>query len=610
VFVSKNDGLQNQSVWYVQQGVEGTPRVYLDPNTEDPAGTTRFGGPVLNQAATLAAHTISRAGSDWQDIQVRDVATGRILPDRVRWVKVSGIAWWKDGFFYSRYPMPADTTKALSARNEDHRVYYHRLGTAQDADQLVFADAANPQRFHTVSTTRDERYAVLTVSDRGKGKDGNALWVRDLVRGDTAWRPVVQGFDDEFAVVANDGNRLIVQTNRNAKRGRVIAINADRPEESAWVTLIPERAEPLRFVSRAGSSLFAGYLKDVTTQVRQHTVAGRFVRTVTLPGIGTASGFGGEPSASETFFSFTSFTAPPTAYRYALATGKAQLFVKPQLPFDPSRFEARQVFFTSKDGTRVPMFLVAKKGVVLDGRNPTLMYGYGGFNISELPSFSATRIAWLEQGGIYAQVNLRGGGEYGDAWHEAGMKEKKQNVFDDFIAAAEWLVANRWTSPDRLAMQGGSNGGLLVGAVMTQRPDLFRVALPAVGVMDMLRFHKFTIGWNWIADYGSSDDPAGFAYLRAYSPLHNLKPGTTYPATLVTTADHDDRVVPGHSFKFAAALQAAHTGDRPTLIRIETQSGHGASSTTKAIEGAADVYSFTMAQLGMTPTFGPTKVVP
>jgi prolyl oligopeptidase len=606
VFVSRNTGLQNQAVWFVQEGLKGTPAVYLDPNVLSPDGTTRISGPIINKDATLAAHTVSQAGSDWQEIQVRQLPSGALLPDRIRWVKVSDVAWWKNGFFYSRYPTPDDTTKALSTKNEDHRVYYHVLGTPQADDQLVFADAAHPQRFNLVSTSDDERYAYLSISDRGQGKDGNALYVRDLSTGETTWRPIVTSFDHRLFVVDNDGATLIVQTNRGAPNVRLVRIDPANPDEAHWTTIVKERPEAITFASAVGGHLFIQYLKDASTHVEEVTLTGKKLRTVKLPGIGSAGGFSGEAHDTDTFFAFSSFTAPPTAYRLDIASGKASVFHETKLPFDPTRFETKQVFFTSKDGTKVPMFIVAKKGLKRDGQNPTLVYGYGGFNISLTPSFSAARMAWLEQGGVYVLVTLRGGGEYGDKWHMAGMKEKKQNVFDDFIAAAEWLIANKITSSSKLAMQGGSNGGLLVGAVMTQRPELFAVAIPEVGVMDMLRFHKFTIGWNWIADYGSSDDPEGFKYLRAYSPLHNLKPGTAYPATLVTTADHDDRVVPAHSFKFAAALQAAQGGAAPALIRIETRSGHGASSVSKQIEEAADVFSFTMQHLGVKPAFPAT----
>ncbi len=610
VWYTKNTGLQNQSVYYIQRGLSGKATVLLDPNTLSKDGTTRVGSLAFNATGTRMAYMLSQSGSDWQEIRVMDPATRRVMSDRVRWVKVSGIAWHGNGFYYSRYPTPDDTTKALSSRNENHQVFYHTLGTPQSRDRLVFADAAHPQRFHTVSTTDDERFLILTISDRGAGSDGNALYARSLAKGDTAWTTITTRFDRELDVVDNDAGQLIVLTNQGAPNRRVVRIDPAQPDASHWTTLIAEQPEVLSGVSTGGRRLIASYLKDVTTRLVQYTYAGVKERDVTLPGLGTASVINGDRSSRELFYSFASFTAPPTSYRLNLTVGTSTAWRAPVLPFDAAQFETRQVFFTSKDGTKIPMFIVAKKGLVLDGRNPTIVYGYGGFNITTLPSFSAARIAWLEQGGVYVSVNLRGGGEYGEAWHEAGMKEKKQNVFDDFIASAEWLIANRYTSSDRLAMQGGSNGGLLVGAVMTQRPELFKVALPAVGVMDMLRFQKFTIGWNWVADYGSSDSPEGFAYLSKYSPLHNLKDGTAYPATLITTADHDDRVVPAHSFKFAARLQQAHTGPNPVLIRVEVAAGHGGSSLTKALEGAADTYAFTMQNLGMTPDFERLKTVP
>ena len=610
VWYTKNSGLQNQSVYYIQRGLNGRAEVLLDPNTLSTDGTTRVGSLSFNATGTRLAYMLSQSGSDWQEIRVMDPATRRMLPDRVRWVKVSGISWQGNGFYYSRYPTPDDTTKALSSRNENHQVFYHTLGTPQSRDRLVFADAAHPQRFNTVNTTDDERFLILTISDRGAGSDGNALYVRDLTTPDTGWTTITTRFDSNLGVVDNDGGMLIALTDQGAPNNRVVRIDPARPEEANWTTLIAEQPEVLANVSTGGRRLIASYLKDVTTRLVQYTYAGVKQRDVELPGLGTASVIGGERTVRDLFYSFTSFTAPPTSYRLNLASGASTPWRAPVLPFDASQFETKQVFFTSKDGARIPMFIVAKKGLVLDGRNPTIVYGYGGFNITTAPGFSATRIAWLEQGGVYASVNLRGGGEYGESWHQAGMKEKKQNVFDDFIAAAEWLIANRYTSSDRLAMQGGSNGGLLVGAVMTQRPELFKVALPAVGVMDMLRFQKFTIGWNWVADYGSSDTPEGFAYLSKYSPLQNLKDGVSYPATLITTADHDDRVVPAHSFKFAARLQQAHTGPNPVLIRVEVAAGHGGSSLTKALEGAADSYAFTMQNLGMTPDFERVKVVP
>lgn len=600
---ARNDGLQNQPVYYIQRGEDGAEEVLLDPNALSPEGTTRVAGLTFDRAARYIAYMVSHAGSDWQQIRVMDLATRDILPDTVDWVKVSAIAWHGDGFYYSRYPEPGEDEGAYSARNDDHQVYYHALGTPQSSDRLIYHDPENLQRFHILGTTEDERYAVLSISDRGKGKDGNALLVKDLHDAHGDWMPVWTDFDDQFTVLDNDGEALLVLTNRDAPNQRVVRINPKHPAEAAWQTVIAEREEPLEGVGTAAGRLFAQYLHDVTSRVHVYRFDGTFEREVALPGLGTVVGFGGEHDASQLFYTFTSFTAPATVYRYEVASGASTVYRAVELPFDPSQFETTQVFVTSRDGTRVPAFIVAKKGLTFDGNNPTLLYGYGGFSVSLPPSFSALRMSFLEQGGVYVQANLRGGAEYGEAWHQAGMKEKKQNVFDDFIAVAEWLIANGYTRSERLAIQGGSNGGLLVGAIMTQRPELARVALPAVGVMDMLRFHTFTIGWNWIADYGSSDDAEGFQYLHAYSPLHNLRDGVDYPATLVTTADHDDRVVPAHSFKFAARLQEAHSGETPVLIRIETKSGHGSSSLTKQIEEMTDVHSFVYHNMGVTPVF-------
>jgi prolyl oligopeptidase len=598
----RNSGLQNQSVIYLQEGERGTPRVLIDPNALSPDGTTRVGSTVFDRRGELLAYTLSQAGSDWQEIRVMHAATGRETGDRIRWVKVSGIAWWKDGFFYSRYPAPADTGVAYSAVNEDHKVYYHRLGTPQSADALVFDDPAHPQRFHLASVTDDERWLVLSSSDRGTGRRGEEIRVRDLARGQADFTTLVAGFDDEYNLVESLGDELLFTTNKGAPNWALVGVKPAAP--GAWRTVVAEREHVLQGASVVGGRIMATWLEDVAHRVRVLDYRGALVRELGLPGLGTVSGPSGERDAPFAYYAFSNFTTPPTIYRYDVRSGRSTVWSETKVPYDPAAFETRQVFYASKDGTRVPMFIVARKGIELDGKNPTLLYGYGGFNISLLPTPNPLLVAFLEQGGVYAQPSLRGGGEYGERWHEAGMKANKQNVFDDFIAAAEWLVANGWTSPEKLAIQGGSNGGLLVGAAMTQRPELFRVALPAVGVMDMLRFHKFTIGWNWIADYGSSDDPEGFRYLRAYSPLHNLRDGTAYPATLVTTADHDDRVVPAHSFKFAARLQAADGGPRPQLIRVETQSGHGASSTTKALQTTRDVYAFTMHELGMRPVYG------
>ncbi len=600
----KNDGLQNQSVLFIQKGLTGTPEVLIDPNTLSKDGTVRLGTSRLSRDGKYFGYGLSSGGSDWQEYHVMETATRKALPDRIRWVKVSGLSWYKDGFFYSRYPAPADTTKALSGSNEDHRVYYHRLGTPQEQDRLVFEDPAHPKRFHTVSVTEDERYLILQVSDRSEaGNDGNAFYVRDLLKGETGFRPVVTTFKDSYSVIDNVGDKLLVATNLNAPNWRVVEIDPARPAPANWREILSERPEPLDGVSTAGGKLFVTYMKDVVHRAYVHDLNGKLEREIELPTLGRVSGFGGELEDREVFYTFVSFTYPPTIYKYDIASGTSSLFRKTEVPFDPSRFETRQVFYPSKDGTRVPMFLVHRKGLALDGQRPTLLYAYGGFNITSAPGFNPLLVSLLEQDGVYALANIRGGSEYGEAWHRAGMLLNKQNVFDDFIAAAEWLKANGVTSSERCAIQGGSNGGLLVGAVMTQRPDLCKVALPAVGVMDMLRYHKFTIGWNWAAEFGSSDDPAHFKNLLGYSPLHNLKAGTSYPATLVTTADHDDRVVPAHSFKFAATLQEKHVGPNPVLIRIETRSGHGAVSTAKRLDETADIYSFMWFNMGVTPTY-------
>ena len=600
---SGNSGLQNQAVIFLQRGPDGEAQVLLDPNSMSADGTTRVGALVFDLRGHRIAYSVSQAGSDWQEIRVLDTETREPLPDVIRWVKVSDIAWHGDGFFYSRYPEPAHDSSEFSASNDDHQVFYHRLGTDQAADKLVFHDAEHTQRFHTLSTSEDERFALLYVSDRGQGKDGNALWCQDLSADDSSFRAVWTEFDDQFSVINNIGDELLVLTNRHAPNKRIVLVDPARPDESNWITIVPEQPEPLEGASTGGGKLLLTYLKDVSSRASVCSLRGTFEREVQLPGIGTAVGFAGECDATSLFYTFTSFTAPAVVYEYDLATGVSTVFRAPQLPFDPSQFEARQVFVPGRDGARIPAFIVSKKGLALDGNNPTLVYGYGGFNVSLLPAFSSARVAFLEQGGVYVQANLRGGGEYGEAWHQAGMRANKQNVFDDFVAVIEWLVTNKYTNRNKLAIQGGSNGGLLVGAIMTQQPDLVKVALPSVGVMDMLRFHKFTIGWNWIADYGSSDNASDFAVLYKYSPLHNLRDGVSYPATLITTGDHDDRVVPAHSFKFAARLQVANAGPNPTLIRIEVQSGHGSSSLTKAIDETADVYAFLFHNLGVTPTF-------
>jgi prolyl oligopeptidase len=601
-FFFKNRGTQPQSVLYIQRGFTGTPEVLIDPNTWSEKGTTRLATFAPSKDAKYAVVGISKAGSDWEQFQVMELATKKMLPDTLDWIKVSAVAWQEHGFYYSRYPEPSKT-QVKAGLNEDHRVYFHQVGTAQSDDRQIYQDAGNPQRFNIVETTKDEHFALLSVSDRGKGKDGNALFARDLSRGEREFNPVVKDItNDSFNVVDNVGDNLLVETNRDAPNGRVVLIDPKHPEPANWKTVLPERPEPLDGVGTGGGKLFATYLKDVTTHAYVYALDGAQEHEIELPGAGNAGGFGGERDDTFVFYSFNSLNVPPTIYRYDIATKKSTVFRQSEVPgYDPGRYETKEVFYTSKDGTKVPMFLVHKKGLVLDGSNPTLLYAYGGFNIVQSPTFSASRLALLEQGFVYANANIRGGGEYGEQWHRQGMKLKKQNVFDDFIAAAEWLIANKYTSTPKLAIQGGSNGGLLIGAVINQRPDLFGVAIPQVGVMDMLRFEKFTIGFNWRADYGSSDDPEEFKALYAYSPLHNIKAGTKYPATLITTADHDDRVVPAHSFKYAATLQEKASRDTPILIRIDTESGHGASSFTKALETTGDIYAFIMFNMGLRP---------
>jgi prolyl oligopeptidase len=601
-FYTKNDGLQNQSVWYRQKGLDGAAEVLLDPNKLSADGTTRLGSVAFSKAGKYLAYGVSQGGSDWNDVYVLDTVTKQLSTDHIEWVKSSGISWQGDGFYYSRYPAP-EKGHELTAKNENHQVFYHKIGTPQSADTLIYEDPANPQRFHTVSTSDDEKYTFLYISERGKGKKGNAVFYRDASQPGSAFSPIVAEIgDDSYGVIDNVGDKFLVATDHKSPNSRIFLFDPKHPEEANWKDVIPEKPEPLDFANTVGGKLSVGYLKDVAARVYVYSLDGKLENEIKLPGPGTVGGFGGRSDDKFTFYTFTTFNFPPTIYRYDIETKRSNLFRQPEIPgFKSSDFETSEVFYTSKDGTRVPMFLVHKKGIKLDGNNPTVLYGYGGFNITTSPNFSALRLALLEQGVIYASANMRGGGEYGEKWHEAGMKLKKQNVFDDFIAAAEYLIKNKYTSPEKLAIQGGSNGGLLVGAVSNQRPELFRAVVEQAGVMDMLRFHKFTIGWNWIADYGSSANEAEFKALYAYSPIHNIKAGVNYPATLITTADHDDRVVPAHNFKYAAALQAAQRASNPILIRIDTKSGHGASSTTKAIEQAADIYSFLMWNLEVNP---------
>ena len=600
-FFTKNDGLQNQSVYYIQKGVNGTPEVFIDPNKFSADGTSVMRGFSLSKDGKYVAYGISTGGSDWVTLSVMEVATRKKLDDEVMWTKNSGVSWQGDGFYYSRYPQP-EKGRELTSKNEFQTVYFHKVGTPQSVDVVIYEDKEHPERFQGVGTTEDERFAILSVSERGKGKNGNALFYKDLTAGDTKFSPIVAEIgNDSFSVIENVGDKFLIRTNKNAPNGRVVLVDPKNPDEKNWKDVLPERTEPLQGAGTAGGKLFASWRKDVATRAYVFSLDGKLENEIQLPGVGSAGGFGGLSDDKYVFYNFTSFNFPPTIYKYDIASKKSTVFRTVDIPgFKPDNYETKQVFYNSKDGTRVPMFLVYKKGLKLDGNNPTVLYGYGGFNVVTAPGFSSTRMALLEQGVVYASANMRGGGEYGEKWHQAGMKLKKQNVFDDFIAAAEWLIANKYTSSNRLAIQGASNGGLLVGAVANQRPELFRAVIEQAGVMDMLRFQKFTIGWNWVADYGSAEaSEAEFKALYAYSPIHNIKQGAKYPATLITTADHDDRVVPAHNYKYAAALQAAQGGDLPVLIRIDTKSAHGASSTTKSIEQLRDIYAFLFEQLGV-----------
>jgi len=599
----KNDGLQNQSILFRQKGLDGVPQEIIDPNKFSADNTTSLATFTLSKDGHYAVVGKSKGGSDWRTFFVMDMTTLKYLPDSLAWVKVSGASWQGDGFYYSRYPTP-EPGKELSTKNENHMVYYHKLNTTQDKDVLIYEDKINGQRFNGVFTSEDERYVFLNISDRGKGKNGNALWYFDSKSSDKTFKPIIKevgdfnyGFEEEI------NGKFLISTNDGAKNSRLVLIDPQHPEPANWKTIIAEKPEVMSSITAAGGKLFVSYLKDVATHVYVYDLNGKLEREVKLPTLGAASGFGGWRDDKFVFYTFTSFTFPPTIYKYDIASGVSTLFRKPDVKFNPEDYATEQVFFPSKDGTKVPMFIVYKKGMPKNGNNPTILTGYGGFNISSNPSFSAGRITWLEQGGVFVQCNMRGGSEYGEKWHHAGMRFNKQNVFDDFIGAAEWLIKNKYTSSKYLCVQGGSNGGLLIGSVINQRPELFRVAVAQAGVMDMLRYQKFTIGWNWIAEYGSSDSAADFKNLYGYSPIHNIKAGLNYPATFVTTADHDDRVVPAHSFKYMATLQENYKGNNPVLIRVETNSGHGASNLKKGLEISSDIYSFIFYNMGLTPKF-------
>jgi len=598
-FYLYNSGLQNQSVLFTMDGLNAPPRVLIDPNTWSKDGTVALAGLAISDEGHRAAYGVAEAGSDWQTWHVLDVASGKPLSDEIKWVKYSQATWTMDGkgFFYGRFaePKPGEKYHGLTL---NQKLYYHRIGTPQSDDVLVYSRPDHPDWYFGASVSEDGRYLVIAIST---GTDPrNRIVYRDMNELLAAPVDLIQDFENEYTFLDNDGPIFYFKTDYKAPRGRLIAIDTRKPERTNWKEILPEAKENLLAVGLVDNLFIAHYLKDARTQVKLFNMEGKLVREVEFPGIGTAMGFAGRRRDTETFYTFSSFATPPTIYRYDLINGKSSLFKKAQVKFDPARYEVKQVFYASKDGTRVPMFITARRDIKLDGSNPTLLYGYGGFNVPLPPAFQVSRVAWLEMGGVYAQANLRGGGEYGRAWHEAGTKLHKQNVFDDFIAAAQWLVDNKYTCTEKLAIHGASNGGLLVGAVMTQRPDLFGACLPGVGVMDMLRFQKFTAGRFWVDDYGSSDDPAQFKALYAYSPYHNLKPGTRYPATLATTADTDDRVVPGHSFKFMAELQYCQAGPAPVLIRIETRAGHGGGKpTTKQIEEIADEYAFLYKTLHM-----------
>jgi prolyl oligopeptidase len=598
-FYFKNDGLQNQSVLYTLNSLDDEPKELFDPNLLSADGTVALSGLAISDDGTLMAYGLSTGGSDWSEYRVRDVETKEDQEDHLKWIKFSGASWTKDnrGFFYSRYDEPNEKTQ-LEEVNYYQKLYYHHLGTSQAEDILIYHRPDQKEWGFDGSVTEDGRYLIISV---WRGTDPkNLIFYKDLNDPEAEVIELINEFEANYNFIDNDASCFWIKTDLDAPRGRVITIDLNNPAKENWQEIIPEAEETLERIGLLNNQFVADYLKDARSLVKIFALDGQFVREVELPGIGSVGGFDGKRYDTETFYVFTSFTTPSTIYRYDMVTVESTIFRQPEVDFNPDDYETKQIFYTSKDGTKIPMFITHKKGLKLDGNNPTYLYGYGGFNASLTPSFSISNLVWMEMGGVYAVPNLRGGGEYGEEWHQAGMKANKQNVFEDFIAAAEWLIANNYTSSTKLAIAGGSNGGLLVGACMSQRPELFAAALPAVGVMDMLRFHKFTIGWAWCSEYGSPENEEDFKILYAYSPLHNLKPGINYPATMITTADRDDRVVPAHSFKFAAALQEARAGDNPVLIRIDTKAGHGAGKPTlKIIEEVADKWAFLVETLNI-----------
>jgi len=600
IFYAHNSGLQNQSVYYYQDSIDGSQHVLIDPNTLTADGTAAIDGFVPDHSGSLVAYSTAQAGSDWSIWKIRDVKTGKDLPDALRWTKSSAIAWMPDGksFYYSRFPEPPPGA-LLTQANEHCKIYYHRLGDDQSKDTLVYERPDHPHWWLSADVTEDGRYLLIYISEGG---DDNALFYLDLAKPGARVTALVDRFDAAFQPVGNTGSLLYVYTNDKAPRGKVITIDVEHPEASQWRTLVPQQADSMETAILASGKLICSFLHDAHSAARVYSLDGKALQDIALPGLGHAAWTHFSQNDKELFFTYSEFTRPPSIFRLNVANGKATLFRAAKLSFDPAQFETRQEFYHSKDGTRIPMFIISRKGLQMNGKNPTILYGYGGFNISLTPAFFPRVIAWLQMGGVFVFANLRGGAEYGEEWHKAGTKLHKQNVFDDFIAGAEYLIAQKVTTPAKLAIEGRSNGGLLVGAVLNQRPDLFGAALPGVGVMDMLRFQKFTVGQGWTVDYGSSDNPEEYKAIRKYSPLHNIKEGTKYPPTFIVTADHDDRVVPGHSFKYAATMQHAQGGDAPVLIRIETKAGHGGGKpVTKIIGETADEYSFLVKALGMNP---------
>lgn len=594
----KNNGLQNQFVLYRYKTGDSpeTATIFLDPNTFKKDGTISLGETSFSKNGSKMAYSISEGGSDWRKVLVLDAEQNTLVGDTLKDIKFSGLSWrGEDGFYYSSYDKPKGSE--LSAKTDQHKVYYHKMGTPQIEDRVIFgATPEEKHRYIGATVTEDDTYLVISAST---STSGNKLFIKDLTKPDSKFVTILDNTDTDSYVLENVGSKLYIVTNRNAPNKKIVTVDASNPTPENWKDLVPETDNVLS-ASTGGGNIFANYMVDAVSKVKQYDYDGKLIREIELPGVGSAGGFGTKKEEKELYYSFTNYVTPPSIYKYEIETGNSELFIKPEIDFNPEKYESKQVFYTSKDGTKIPMIITYKKGLEMNGKNPTILYGYGGFNISLTPSFSIANAVWMEQGGIYAVPNLRGGGEYGKKWHDAGTKLQKQNVFDDFIAAAEYLIKNNYTSSDYLAVRGGSNGGLLVGAAMTQRPELMKVALPAVGVLDMLRYHTFTAGAGWAYDYGTSEDNKEmFEYLKGYSPLHNVKEGVEYPATLITTADHDDRVVPAHSFKFAAELQAKQTGTNPILIRIETDAGHGAGTpVSKTIEQFADMFGFTLYNMG------------